>query len=171
MGARQHREWMRLGKLLEDAEKFTVMQKHSTTWKYSILAISSHEGCLAVLDKWSKSVSLYPPVCYNPAWTSHSPALSHISSSLPLWSPAVNFPSKPLGHDWHDLGGGFNSLKGLSWLRPVSCYHYHRQAVAVRLDPPSPLLELCGGSRGILTSPKQASLVGQCVFVCCFYQQ
>lgn len=126
-----------------------------------------------VNDDWLRwisevSPSLYPPVCNNPTWTSHSPALSHISSSLPLWSPAVNFPSKPLGHDWHDLGGGFNSLKGLSWLRPVSCYHYHRQAVALCLDPPSRQLELCGGSRGILTSPEQASLVGQCVFVCCF---
>lgn len=107
------------------------MQKHSTTLKYSISFFIQR---LVELDSDCTRASI--SLClYNPAWSSHSPALFHFSSSLPPWSQAVNFPSRPLGHDWHDLSRGFSALGGLSRLPPASCYHDHHQTVASCLSP------------------------------------
>lgn len=78
-------------------------------------------------------------------------ALFHSSSSLALLCQAVNFPSKPLGHDWRDLSRGFGPLRGLSRLPPASCYHNHQKS---SFKPLSHLYlsYMCGGSQDILTA-------------------
>lgn len=74
-------------------------------------------------------------------------SLFHPSSSLALWRRAVNFPSKPLGHDWRDLSRGFAPLRGLSRLPPASCYHNHQKS---SFKPLSHLYlsYMCGTSHG-----------------------
>lgn len=153
-------EWNELSEIIgrsEYIEKFLVMQKHSKPLKYSISSLFSvNYVWLSCISKGIVPPSLYCPACSS---HSHSPALFHFSSSLALLSQAADFPSKPLGHDWHDLGRGFSILWGRSRLPPASSHHNHHQTTQLHVSVPHPLESCrCGGSQHILISPKQASL-------------